>query len=126
MAGNCTIDVTQDYVNALVTLIKRCHARLTKLYLDRLVSGIKFDDDESLNTLDYLESIIIYLEEWNDEDYDCKDVHCAKERAISFCKFTEQDILDLSIVNALVQEDGISLYFSEDLLNYLQVEEGNL
>lgn len=94
MSGTCTIPVTEEYVLSLVNLSKTCHAELTDSYFRKIITGVQKDIDEEFERVSTLYDVIYYLEQWTDEDFPCEAVHAAKERIMSFCNFTEQDIED--------------------------------
>lgn len=117
--SNCLIPVTQEYINLLISLLIRHHAYMAKFKFMNELTGINKNNVSSDN-LPVLSNIIYFLINWSDS-IDCKDVHAAKFLAMSIIGFTESDINDEIVDDALLLEWGY-VYLQEIGSIYTQQE----
>lgn len=102
--SNCLITVDQTYVNSLISLLIRHHAYMAKFKFMNELTRIN-KNNVSSEALPILSNIIYFLINW-DTSVDCNDVHDAKALAMKLIGFTESDISDQEVSDAILLEWG--------------------
>lgn len=117
--SNCLITVDQEYVNCLLSLIIRHHAYA---YRDIFMKDVVGVVNPRLNKEDIpvLSNVIFYLNYW-DEDFDCNEIHKAKELVMRIIGFTEDAVCDEEVLNTLLTEWGY-VYLNEIGTIYIEEE----
>lgn len=123
MAGTCLIPIDEAYLSGLINVISSCHADNSQAYVAKEYTGLSCCDtcDSSLESLNCLNDILLYLRNIDLNVDDCEDIHKVKEAAAKICSFSEGDIEQGGIEDALLLENG-GIIFLEGESKHIELE----